>query len=123
MGIEDKLKVLGLKKAYDFLAKDPVKNTPKVINMAKEFTGGKFMNGHLSAIENIFNEPNGNWNKFFLSLFEDIDEGQMKVAFNNWAINASVMGLKKQKEMLDNLKEEFNYTITLDKLLNEKGND
>lgn len=30
---------------------------------------------------------------------------------------------KKQKEMLDNLKEEFNYTITLDKLLNEKGND
>ncbi|MBQ9979589.1 MAG: radical SAM protein [Oscillospiraceae bacterium] len=99
MGIEDKLKVLGLKKAYDFLAKDPVKNTPKVINMAKEFTGGKFMNGHLSAIENIFNEPNGNWNKFFLSLFEDIDEGQMKVAFNNWAINASVMGLKKQKEM------------------------
>lgn len=30
---------------------------------------------------------------------------------------------KKQKEMLDNLKEEFNYTITLDKLLNEKGTE
>ena len=27
---------------------------------------------------------------------------------------------KKQKEELDNLKKEFNYTITLDKLLNEK---
>lgn len=29
---------------------------------------------------------------------------------------------KKQKEELDNLKKEFNYTITLDKLLNEKEN-
>jgi len=29
---------------------------------------------------------------------------------------------KKQKEKLDNLKKEFNYTITLDKLLNEKEN-
>lgn len=28
---------------------------------------------------------------------------------------------KKQKEELDNLKNEFNYTITLDELLNEKG--
>ena len=27
---------------------------------------------------------------------------------------------KKQKEQLDNLKKEFNYEITLDKLLNEK---
>ena len=29
---------------------------------------------------------------------------------------------KKQKEELDNLKREFNYTITLDRLLNEKEN-
>jgi hypothetical protein len=29
---------------------------------------------------------------------------------------------KKQKEELDNLKKEFNYTITLDRLLNEKEN-
>ena len=29
---------------------------------------------------------------------------------------------KKQKEELDNLKKEFNYIITLDKLLNEKEN-
>jgi hypothetical protein len=57
------------------------------------------MNGQLKAIETMASDPDNNWYKYFMSIFKEIDPGIRKKIFENWVVNASIVGLKREQEM------------------------
>ena len=96
----EKIKAFGAKQVISYLDKDPDKNVPKVLDWLEKH-GGKSNNisGQARMIKEVFEDKGNNWYKLIKSLWTDIDDEQRMKLFENFVINGTMIGSKRQADM------------------------
>lgn len=91
MSIKASLEIIGLRKAYEYIDRDPVTNMPKLVNIIDRFVPeGGALTGHLKAIKSVANDTENNWYKYIMSIWTDIDDDVRRAVFENFVLNATV---------------------------------
>ena len=94
MTLMERAKKYGLDKAYDYLDKDPDTNIPKLMELVDKVAGDEFAGQRKAFREAI--ESKNNWYQLIRSLWTDIDDGVRRTFFENFIINASIIGYPRQ---------------------------
>ncbi|MDF2985975.1 MAG: putative Fe-S oxidoreductase [Eubacterium sp.] len=107
MSIKTNIQAIALRKAYDYIDRDIKNNLPKLMEFWDKIIPTGILDSQLSTIRNVISQPDGNWHKYILSLWGDIDEGIRRSIFENLVINSSL----KWGDLSDELQEKHNCNI------------
>lgn len=107
MNLKDNTETFLVKKAIEFLDKDPETNFPKLLDWFDKADVKGTLVKQRTAIRSIMDDKDNNWYKLIMSLWEDIDPGVRNRLFENFIINGSLIGYQKQKAN----KEKYNCNI------------
>lgn len=105
--IVENIQTFGLKKVLNYLDSDPDSNIPKIIDWVEKFDKEGTVEGQLKVFRNIVENPDGNWYKLIKSLWTDVDDGVRKTMFENFIINATIIGGHRQ----DKTRKENNCNV------------
>lgn len=99
MGVlKDKVQRFGLNKVIHYLEANPEENMPKILDWVEKLDKYKHFEPAEKQIRQYISDPNNNWNIFIKSFFTEIDEGVRKKLFENFIVNAGIIGCRKRKE-------------------------
>ena len=100
MGFTNELKRATLKKAFDYLEKDPEKNVHKLMDLVDKFAGEgpNSFPTQRAAFRNVLADPENNMYQLIMSIFKDIDKEVMKATLENFFFNANIVGWPKQED-------------------------
>lgn len=107
MDIKEKAQVFAVKKALEYMDKDPISNIPKLLEWLETFDVKGTLKPQINMVRPIVENPDNNWYKLIMSLWKDIDPGVRNTLFENLIINASLLGYQKQCEN----KEKYNCNV------------
>lgn len=100
MGVMDKAKQAAMETAVNtalgYLAKDPEKNIPKVMELVDRFSPDGWYEGQRSAFRGAI-ERKDNWYQLIMRAYE-LDPGVRETFFRNFIVNASLKGSALQEE-------------------------
>ncbi len=106
MKIPDSLKRYGLGKVYDYLDKDPMNNMAKVMDLVNKFAGDT-LDVQRAAFDNVISDPDSCWYQLIEKIWTQTDPDVLKTIFNNFFVNANLVGWPKQEA----LREKYNCNI------------
>lgn len=107
MMLKKKAQVLAIKKALEYMDKDPESNIPKQLDWLELFDIKNTLKKEIDVVRTVVNNPDNNWYKLIMSLWQDVDPGVRNTLFENLIINASILGYQKQCEN----KEKYNCNV------------
>ncbi|MGI5912777.1 MAG: radical SAM protein [Syntrophomonadaceae bacterium] len=109
------VQVLGLKKALAYLDSDPDKNIPRLMDwVIKADRDDKHVAPQARKVKNALGDQDNNWYKLMKSLWTDIDDGVRRKAFENFLVNATVIGTKRQDKAMEKYGCNIPWAILLD---------
>ncbi len=115
MSIKDQLTAMGMKQVISYVDKDPDKNIMKICDwLLKHDIGGDSLTPQVRVIKHYMEDQNSNWYKLAKSLWTDCDEGIRRKLFENFIINAGMLGPKKQLKVKQEHKYNVPWAILLD---------
>ncbi len=114
MNIPDSFKRFGMNKVYDYLVKDPANNLPKLMEWVDRVTPATLFPSQKEAFRTAINDPQNNYNILLQKAMNEVDPHVLEVVFNNFLINANLLGWPRQEEMRDKYKCNIPWAILLD---------
>lgn len=105
--LSESLKAFGLKQVLAYIEKDPEKNVPKILDWLIKTDKNNVVAHQAKAIQGAFADPHNNWHRLILSLWTDIDDGVRRRLFEDFVINASMIGSPRQIK----IREEENCNV------------
>lgn len=105
--MNDKISSAALKLAYSYLNANPEKNIPKLMDLADQLDQDNVIKLQRQAFRKAIADKDNNWNRLILSLWDDIDPEVRKTVIQNFVINATMLGGKRQAKA----REEYNCNI------------
>ena len=106
MDMKEKLQSFGLKKVYDYVDQAPEENIPKILNWLQKYGSGPVVR-QAEIISQHMQNPDNNWYKLVMSLWEDIDPFVRRKLFETLVINSAIIGLAQ----IDKMKEKHGCNI------------
>ena len=97
MKIPDSLKRYGLAKVFDYLDKDPMNNMSKVMDLVNKFAGDT-LSTQRAAFDRVINDKDSCWHQLIEKVWTQTDPDVLKTVFNNFFVNANLVGWPKQEE-------------------------
>ena len=107
MALKEKAQVFAIKRALEYMDKDPETNIPKLVDWMNTFDVKGTLKDEINAVRTVVGDKNSNWYKLIMSLWQDINPGVRNTLFENFVINSSLIGYQKQCEN----KEKYNCNI------------
>lgn len=105
--LKENVQAMAVKKVLSYLDEDPEQSLPKLLEWADKFdTTDRFLS-HRNAVRGVIGDPDNNWFRLVKSLWTDIDPDVRKVFFENFIINTSLIGTRRQEKF----KAEHNCNI------------
>ncbi|MEA4986999.1 MAG: radical SAM protein, partial [Anaerovorax sp.] len=104
MNIAESVKRFGLVQAFHYLETDPEKNLTTLMEWVDKFSKKDVYPTQRRAIREVISDPNSNWCQLIHSLYTDIDDDVRKTLFENFVLNATLVGsqqIKASKEKYD----------------------
>lgn len=101
------LQHFGLKQVLKYLDSDPDANIPKILNWVEKLDRDGGFKSQIKVIRNVMDNPDSNWYRLVKSAWTDLDSGVRKAMFENFIINASVLGCRRQ----DKVKKEHDCNV------------
>ena len=89
------IQAFAVKQALHYMEHDPEKNLPKLLEWADKFDKDNLYALHRQAFHNILERPQGNWYQLILKVLQ-LDVGVRKAFWENFIINASLIGSARQ---------------------------
>ena len=83
----------------DYIGNDPEKNLPKLMAWVDKIDAKDAYKKQRDFVRSIINNPDSNWYKYIISLWNDIDPEVRKVMFTNFFINSVVVGRANQRDI------------------------
>lgn len=114
MAVSESIQGLAVREALKFLEKDPEKNILKLMNWIEFFDFRKRIGRHMRSIRPALSDPDSNWRKLVLKLYSDIDENVRKTLFENFVLNATIIGGNKQADNQDKYDCNIPWAILFD---------
>lgn len=96
--IVENIQSFGLKKVLNYLDSDPDANIPKILDWVEKFDREGTVKGQLKTFRDVVEDKGGNWYKLIKSLWTDVDDGVRKTLFENFIINATIVGGQRQEK-------------------------
>lgn len=99
MEISNKFKKTALRTAFSYLERDPEENLPKLMAWVDRFagTGPDSFEPQRDVVRAIVNDPT-NMYKLIMRIMKETDPAVLKVLFENFFLNANIIGWPKQEE-------------------------
>lgn len=94
--IKEKIEAYGLKKVLSFLDSDPDNNIPRIIDWVEKIDIEGIVDDQMNTIKPAIKDKDGIWYRFIKSLWTDIDDEVRRKLFENFIINATVLGRSRQ---------------------------
>lgn len=88
MDLYDQVKTIGMRKAYEYLDKDPEENIPRLLDLADRLAPPEYAK-QVAAVRRALGDPESNWSRLVRSLWTDVDGGVRKTAFENFIVNSN----------------------------------
>jgi len=110
----ENLQSFGLKKVLAYLDADPENNIPKIIDWVEKFDKDGVVDRQLNTIKDVLDDPNSNWYKLVMSLWSDIDTDVRKTLFENFIVNATILGGKRQRKAKEENSCNIPWAILMD---------
>ena len=107
MALKERAQIFAIRKALEYMDQDPAANIPKLVDWMDAFDVRGTLKKEIETVRGIVCDPDSNWYKLILSLWQDIDPGVRNTLFENFIINASLLGYQKQCEN----KEKYNCNV------------
>ena len=107
---------LGLKTAYGYIEKDPEHNLPKLMEWVDRLAGDG-PNSFLvqrDAFRTVINDPENNMHQLLMNIFREADNDVLKATFENFLLNANIVGWPIQEEMRSKYNCNIPWAILLD---------
>lgn len=98
MSILENLQSYGLKKVLAYLDEDPNNNVPKILDWVEKFDKDNVAKRQIKTVRRVLDDTDSNWYKLVESIYTDIDPGVRKTFFENFIINATIIGGKRQEK-------------------------
>lgn len=105
--MKENMQAFAVKKILHYLDEDPDKSLPKLLAWVDRFDVNNRFAKHRQVFHHIIDQPDNNWYQLIKSLWTDIDPEVRKTFFENFFINAGIIGVGRQ----DKLKSEHNCNI------------
>jgi len=112
MKLNSNLKLFGLSKAMEYLEKDPDKNFLKLMKFTDKILPSNSFESQRRAIKNAFMEKN-NWYDLIMKIY-DLDSEIRVSFFENFIVNANLIGFKEQEKNRKNHGCNIPWAILLD---------
>ena len=100
MNFTNDLKKTTLKTAFHYLEKNPERNAMKLMDLVDRFagTGPDSFPTQRAAFRKVMEDPNNNMNQLIMNVLHEIDSDVLKKTFENFFLNANIIGWPKQEE-------------------------
>ena len=100
MEISNKFKKTALRTAFSYLERVPEENLPKLMAWVDRFagTGPDSFEPQRDVVRAIVNDPTNNMYKLIMRIMKETDPAVLKVLFENFFLNATIIGWPKQEE-------------------------
>lgn len=112
--IKQSVQSFGLKKMFGYIDSNPRKNIPLLSKSLRKFDKSKVLKTHLDAIDKVLANEDNNWYGLIMKIFTEINPDVRKTIFENFVINASVKGIKRQNELKLQYDCNIPWTILMD---------
>lgn len=110
----EKMKKIGMKRALSYLDSNPDKNIPKLMKWFDRFDRKNTVASQRALFHRIIENPDSNWYRLIKSLWTDLDSGVRKTIFENFLINATVIGSKREDSYRKKNKSNIPWAILMD---------
>lgn len=87
-----------LELAMSYVLKDPVRNLPRLLDVAERLDAAGEHAGQIRAVRTALSDPEGNWSRFAYKLCQEIDHEVLKTTVRNFFFHASVLGMRRQAQ-------------------------
>lgn len=116
MDASNKAVRFGLKKAFDYIGKDPDTNFTKLMDWVDRFAGEgpDSYEPQRRAFRQVIEDPENNMYQLLKSLWTDIDEEVLKATFENFILNANLIGWPQQERLRRRYNCNIPWAILLD---------
>ena len=98
MRFTDKVKAFGVSKALGYLEKDPDQNLPKLMEWVDRLCPDNLFSNQRRMFREVISNHDNNWYQLIRSLYSDIDKDVRQTIFENFIINANLLGWPRQEE-------------------------
>ena len=116
MGISNSVKKLTLNTAFSYLEKDPEQNAPKLMAWVDKLAGDgpDSFEPQRAAVRNVINDPDNNMHQLVMDILRDTDKDVLKATFQNFFLNANIIGWPIQEKMREKHGCNIPWAILLD---------
>lgn len=97
--IKENIKGGAMKHVLGYLDGNPQENMAKLLAWADRFDRADLFPSQRKTFHSILDDPNGNWYRLIESLWTDIDPDVRKKLFENFFVNASLVGMGRQEKV------------------------
>ena len=116
MGFTDQIKKTTLRTAFNYLEKNPEENAPKLLDWVDRLAGDgpDSFPTQRAAFRQVLADPQNNMYQLIMSELNDIDKDVLKATFENFFLNANIIGWPKQEEYRKKYQCNIPWAILLD---------
>lgn len=112
--IKESLERFGLRHALSYLDSDPDRNIPKLLSWVDRFDRDNVVASQRAVFHQVIDQPDNNWYRLIRSLWTDVDAGVRKALFENFIINATVIGGKREDKYREKNQSNIPWAILMD---------
>ena len=113
MAVYDPVKSIGLRKAYEYLDRDPKSSIPKLLDLADRLAPAEY-DKQIRGVRTALSDPESNWSKLVYSLWTDVDSEVRKKAFENFILNANFHWGPRREECMKRYDCNVPWAILMD---------
>lgn len=101
MNTSNKAVRYGLKKAFDYIEKNPEQNMVKIMDWVDHLAGDNpdTLPKQRAAVRSVINDQDSSMHRLILRILKNTDTEVMKATFENFFLNAAVTGWPRQEAM------------------------
>ena len=100
MGIGNQVKKTALRTAFGYLEKNPEENALKLMSWVDKLAGDgpDSFPVQRAAVRKVLEDPDNNMYQLTMSILKEIDNDVLKATFENFFLNANIIGWPRQEE-------------------------
>ncbi|MCI5721960.1 MAG: radical SAM protein [Firmicutes bacterium] len=100
MSLTNQIKKTSLRTALGYIEKNPEQNALKLLNWVDRLAGNgpDSFDVQRAAFRKVLNDPDNNMNRLIMNVLRETDTGVLNKTFENFFLNASIIGWPKQEE-------------------------
>ena len=100
MALGNTMKKVALRTAFDYIEKNPEENMPKLMDWVDRFAGNgpESFPVQRAAVRKVIENPENNMYQLVMRIMKDTDSDVLKATFENFFLNANIIGWPMQEE-------------------------